>query len=481
MIKLEGIDLFCGAGGTTTGIHNALIEGERFAKVVACVNHDETAIASHRANHPESLHFMEDIRTFNTKYLPRKNPDAYSFIWASLECTNFSNAKGGLPRDADSRTLANHLFRYIEAYDPDYIFIENVREFMAWGPLRIKEDKVQSVKGVCSGLKIIYDEELQEEVYHLIPKSRRKGEDYLKWLARIKSYGYRYDWRLLNSADFGAYTSRIRYFAVFAKERLPIAWPQPTHAKNPMGHLKPWKPVYQVLDLQNVGISIFGPNLKGKPYSDKTIGRAFDGLKKYYTDGLYLTSYYGKGTSHSADTACNTLTTKDRYATHFIEYDYSTPTHSEIEAPAGTLTTVPKLKLATVQWLVDKQYENSGRSVDLICQTLIARMDKYPIYLMSSENESKDMSKPVYGDSDIRLLMKAFMRTHGITDVKIRMLEIQELKRIQGFGDDYILLGSKDHQKKSIGNSVVPKVPQVQYETIGRALQQMEKRKLQSA
>ena len=145
-IRLLYIDLFCGAGGTSTGVEKARYHGNKCAKVVACVNHDANAIASHQANHPHTLHFTEDIKTLELSPLVRhldnerlRHPKAYVVLWASLECTNFSKAKGGQPRDADSRTLAEHLFRYIEAIQPDYIQIENVEEFMAmYGIIDIK-------------------------------------------------------------------------------------------------------------------------------------------------------------------------------------------------------------------------------------------------------------------------------------------------------------------------------------------------------
>lgn len=143
MIRFLYIDLFCGAGGTSTGVEAARLHGEQVAKVIACVNHDANAIASHAANHPDALHFVEDIRTLNLDRLlahvevsRKQYPAARVVLWASLECTNFSIAKGGQSRDADSRTLAEHLFRYIDALRPDYIQIENVKEFMTWGAAR---------------------------------------------------------------------------------------------------------------------------------------------------------------------------------------------------------------------------------------------------------------------------------------------------------------------------------------------------------
>ncbi len=131
MKQLLYIDLFCGAGGTTTGVESATLDGHKCARVIACVNHDPHAIASHLANHPEAMHFTEDIRTLDLAPLQElaqkeraANPGSPLVLWASIECTNFSNAKGGLPRDADSRTLAEHLVRYIDVLHPDYIQIE---------------------------------------------------------------------------------------------------------------------------------------------------------------------------------------------------------------------------------------------------------------------------------------------------------------------------------------------------------------------
>lgn len=145
---MEGIDLFCGAGGVTTGIAAVNVAGRAVVKVIACVNHDPNAIKSHAANHKRVRHFTEDIRSFDPHRFPAFSPGVKTFLWASLECTNFSNAKGGLPRDPDSRTLANHMFKYIEYLDTDFIFIENVREFMDWGPLNAKLKPIKSKKGI---------------------------------------------------------------------------------------------------------------------------------------------------------------------------------------------------------------------------------------------------------------------------------------------------------------------------------------------
>ncbi|MFC2110771.1 DNA cytosine methyltransferase, partial [Bacteroidota bacterium] len=440
--KIYWIDLFCGAGGTSTGIHLS----ESNAEVIACVNHDYDAIEAHKQNHPECLHFAEDIRDFKVverlnilvNKLRKKNPDCVINIWASLECTNYSKAKGGLPRDGDSRTLANHLFMYLEHLNPDYLYIENVREFMAWGPLD-KNGK---------------------------PLSRDKGRDYMRWVNKVKSFGFIHESKMLNAADFGAYQSRERYFGIFAKKGFPISFPTPTYynpkkRKNTSPGLfeftkKPWKAVREILNLENKGVSIFE---RKKELSENTLKRIYAGLlkfvaggesefikrynggnpsekvkslnqpigtistngrhaivstaflKKYYSgrpegkviglDGPagtvttvggqalvqseFLTSYYGNGQPHDTRLPCPTVTTKDRFALNYLQYDYSNPTFSAIDQPAGTITTTPKHNLVTNEWLTDTQFGRVGQSLDQPCFTLIARMDKKPPYVISTK------------------------------------------------------------------------------------------------
>ena len=367
-IKLIYIDLFCGAGGTSTGVDLARHNGFECAKVVACVNHDKNAIASHQSNHPEALHFTEDIRTLELsqmiKHVEKMKaiyPNAFIVLWASLECTNFSKAKGGLPRDVDSRTLAEHLFRYIESINPDYVQIENVEEFMSWGDV---------------------DENGK-------PISMDKGKSFEKWVGDIKQYGYKFDYRVLNSANYGAYTSRKRFFGIFAKNDLPIVFPEQTHTKKVevdlFGSYKKWKPVKDVLDFNDEGTSIF---TRKKALSDKTLERIYAGLVKFVAGGKekwilkynsmskngkhnppgidepcpvvacqnrlgvvtadFLTKYFGgqpENKVQSVTAPCGTLTTKDRYSkvsVHFLSKQYSGHPDSKnigVDGPAGTITT----------------------------------------------------------------------------------------------------------------------------------------------
>lgn len=528
-IKLLYIDLFCGAGGTSTGVEFATMNGKKCAKVIACVNHDANAIASHAANHPDALHFTEDIRTLELSPLVRhvramQRPGLKVVLWASLECTNFSKAKGGLPRDADSRTLAEHLFRYIEAINPDYIQIENVEEFMSWGEL--------------------------DENGH--PVSRDKGKSYLKWVRQVCSYGYDFDWRILNAADYGAYTSRRRYFGQFAKKGLPIVFPEPTHAKVIPNEnilfkddIKPWKPVREVLNLNDEGESIF---TRKKPLVEKTLERIYAGLVKFVAGGkdaflvkynsynqnghykapsvdepcptvtvqsrlgvakvqflskqfsgdpngknisieqpagtittkdhhAFISAYYGNGNNHSLEGPAPTLTTTDRLAmvtSRFLDSQYGNGSPSSIDSVAPTTTTNPKQRLVSCKrFLLNPQFTSPGGSVDNPCFTLIARMDKMPPYLVTTK---EGLGIEIYDtDSPMTAKVKEFMCIYGIIDIKMRMLNVGELKRIMGFPDNYTLVGTQAEQKKFIGNAVEVNMARVLCEALCKTLSKQQK------
>ena len=524
MMKLLYIDLFCGAGGTSTGVENARLDGEKCAKVIACVNHDVNAIASHAANHPDAVHFTEDIRTLDlapmVMYLEQmrtRYPEAHVVLWASLECTNFSKAKGGQPRNADSRTLAEHLFRYIEAIGPDYIQIENVEEFMSWGDL---------------------DENGK-------PVSRDRGSSYVQWVNCVMKYGYSYDYRCLNAADFGAYTSRRRFFGQFARHGLPMAFPTPTHAKNGddggmFTQYEKWKPVREVLDLEDEGESIF---TRKKPLVEKTLERIYAGLIKFVAGGkeeflikwnsmkdgrykapsidepcptlpcrnaiakakihflskqfsgdpagknisvdepagsitcrdhhAFVSAYYGNGFNSSIEDPSPTLTTTDRLGivtTQFYQNEYGAGGQlSSLDQPNPAMMTIPKQKLVSVkQYLMNPQYASAGGSVETPCFTLIARMDKMPPYLISTED---GLAIEVYDtDSPMTAKIKEFMALYGIADIRMRMLRIGELKRIMGFPDDYVLIGTQAEQKKYIGNAVEVNMARVLCEALVKKL-----------
>src|SRR5690606_30956731 len=155
-------------------------------------------------------------------------------------------------READSRTLAIHMYRYIDAINPDYVTIENVTEFRDWGPIRIKvSQKHKNYWELC-----IVKNKHGEEVYGYEPIDEYRGIDFVQWCDTICRYGYTMEWTEINSADLGSRTSRNRLFGGFAKKGLPMAFPVKTHQKKGKNGLKPWEPVRPLLDLKDEGKSI---------------------------------------------------------------------------------------------------------------------------------------------------------------------------------------------------------------------------------
>lgn len=476
---LEGKDLFCGAGGFTTGLHDARVFGKRVAVVHACVNHDEVAMSSHKANYPETFHIPEDMANVGPDSFPALDPNIpFSFVVASPDCTYHTRAGGGISKKADARSQANFLLEYGDKLRPHYIVVENVREFRGWGPVRIKCTRVDDGPFPYSELAV----DARTGEYMFVPVKHLKGTLYQEWVAKMKALGYEYDHRLLNAADFGGYTSRIRYFGCFARIGFPIVWPQPTHAKKPVGHLKPWKAVRDVLELDNHGKSIFsGPKQK----SENTLKRVYDGCITHIGNGdeSFLVKYHGTGRNIlPLSGPASTLTQKDRLAltsVQFLDKQYSgKKNHQSLEVPGGTITKNPKLALVTgkklnsTQFLYNPQYSSKGSSINDPCFTLIARMDKAPPHLITVE--TGEPAIVIYDtDSEYTRKIKLFMVEYGIVDICMRMLTIPELKRIQGFPDDYILHGTQQDQKRFIGNSVPPVIPKAWTETLARTLMEL--------
>jgi DNA (cytosine-5)-methyltransferase 1 len=440
-IKYIVVDLFAGAGGVSSGIERATWNGHQVAKVIVAINHDPIAITSHQNAHPDTFHFIEDIwdvETDHVRILINKAkvmyPNARVVLWSSASCTHFSKAKAG-PKEFDLRNLPNSMFRYIEAIDPDMIFVENVTEFMDWGPL--------------------------DSEGYAIPEE--KGKDFNEWVANISNYGYNYGHRVHNAADFGAYTSRVRYFGAFVKPGIPFSYPIATHNKNGDDGMLKWKPVKEVLDLDDHGTSMFG----GRIRSDKTFGRVLKGLQKFHGEE-FLSAYYGNGYNINLDVPCGTLTTKDRFSKvkiQFFDEQYGNGSVKSLDKPSGAFTTVPKQNLVTCQFMDNPQWGGNSWSIDRPSFTLVARMDKAPPGLISAESGKGLPEDPEECEGAKREVLE-YMSLHGIKDIMMRPLKIPEMLDIMGFGKEYPLAGNQTEQKRGIGNAVVCDYPQVWFEKL---------------
>jgi len=443
-IKTYVIDLFCGAGGTSTAVHEANTNME----IVWCINHDATAIRSHAANYPNCKHSTEDIRKFDltelvnlVKALRIKDPTCKIAIWASLECTNFSKAKCG-PKDADSRTLALDMFRYIYEIEPDFFWVENVEEFKLWGPL---DDNMSPIK-------------------------EKEGEDYNLWVKNLscRFNGHKED--ILISADYGGVTIRKRLFLQFSIDQDHIGIPEQTHNKEGVDGLKKWRPVKEVLELDNVGHSIF---TRKRPFVRATHRRIYRGLFRYgpKSGTNWGIKYYGQGGLQDVNNPSATLTTKDRISlVHVcIKQDYGNDTPKPLTAPANTLTTSPKGDLVSV-FMHNPQYGGSNRSAEKPCATLIARQDKAPMGVTMFKYGNK-IPEENENDDEYMVLIKRLCKEHNISDVMVRPLTINEMLKIQGFPDWYTLTGTQTEQKKHIGNSVEVKVGIALFQSIDTKIQ----------
>ena len=237
------IDCFAGGGGASVGIEMALGR-----PVDIAINHDPRAIRMHKTNHPQTLHLTEDIFKVDLeKYVHGQH---VALMWASPDCTSHSKAKGGQPRKQGLRILPWAVYKHARKILPDVIIMENVEEIQQWGPL--------------------------DENGRPIPE--RKGEEYQKFIESMKSLGYDFDSRELVAADYGAPTTRKRWYAIFRRDGKPIVWPEPTHSKTGTDGKKKWVPVSSVLNFSDLGNSIFG---RKKPLAENTMRRTARGLEKF--------------------------------------------------------------------------------------------------------------------------------------------------------------------------------------------------------
>jgi len=251
-------DLFCGAGGSSTGAERA-VKSLGATMILTCVNHWPLAIETHRRNHPTARHYIEDI----SKAKPRDLvPEGYlDLLMASPECTHFSRARGGKPVNDQSRMNPWAVVSWLTELDVRCLLVENVPEFVNWGP-------------VGNG----------------IPDKPMQGIFFEAWLKAIKTLGYRYQYRYLNAADYGDATTRRRFFLIARKDGQRIRWPKPTHSKDGGGGLKRWRAAREIIDWDLPGRSLLDdPKYVKRPLSINTRRRIARGLEKY--GGVYAPYY----------------------------------------------------------------------------------------------------------------------------------------------------------------------------------------------
>ena len=245
------IDNFAGGGGASTGIELGLGR-----PVDIAVNHDPEAVAMHDINHPHTRHFCESVWEVDPRVIADGKP--VDLAWFSPDCKHFSKAKGGAPVKKEIRGLAWVAIRYAATVKPKVIMLENVEEFVTWGPL------------ATDGR----------------PCPKNKGRTFASFTNALKRLGYQVDWRELRACDYGAPTIRKRLFLIARRDDQPIVWPEPTHG-DPASEavkakrLKPWRTAAEIIDWSLPCPSIFE---RKKPLAENTLRRIARGIQRYVLD-----------------------------------------------------------------------------------------------------------------------------------------------------------------------------------------------------
>ncbi|QYW06521.1 putative DNA cytosine methyltransferase [Pseudomonas phage UAntarctica] len=290
-------DNFAGGGGASTGIAQAIGQSPDIA-----VNHNAEALMMHEENHPTTKHYNESVWDIDIHMATAGSP--LLFGWFSPDCTHFSVAKGGKPVKKEIRGLAWIVKKWAGQADMAVLFMENVKEFLSWGPLIAKRCKTTKrviklvadpVKKDKSGSPVMNEVVSEPGEYvpyrdqALVPDKKRAGKTFKQFIQQLRAMGYEVEWKKegLVASDFGDPTTRTRFFLMARKDGLPITWPEPTHGnpkllKVQANKLKPWKTAGDNLDFSIPCPSIFEEGRR--PLAENTLRRIAKGIQKFVID-----------------------------------------------------------------------------------------------------------------------------------------------------------------------------------------------------
>lgn len=392
------VDLFCGAGGTSTGAVQAIERHGGRIELLA-VNHWDIAIETHARNHPRAKHLCKSLDQVRPRDAVRGEVD---LLVASPECTHHSIARGGKPINDQSRMSAFEVLRWVAELLPRQVLVENVKEFETWGPIGANNR----------------------------PLKNRKGETFRAWLQTLESLGYRVDRRVLNAANYGAATTRERMFVRAVRGRASINWPaashSPTGGADLFGATKPWRPARDIIDWAMPSQSIFN---RKKPLASATLNRIEMGLKKF--GGRHAEPFLVALRQHQK--ACPLDAPLPVLATSGEDFGVCQPFvigQQSGAAPRSTKCPIPTIATAGAISLVQPQileYYGTG--------------DTEPVSIPLRTITTKDRFGLVEFNA------KAI-------DVRFRMLQPHELSAAMGFPAGYQFAGNREERVKQIGNAV---------------------------
>ena len=283
------VDGFCGGGGWSTGFELGIGR-----PVDIGINHDAAAIALHKKNHPFTRHYQTNIFEVD----PEEACQGRAVGWAhfSPDCKHFSRVKGAKPVSKQIRSLAWVVVQWAAAVKPRIISMENVPEFLTWGPCialrgphgRVMKKVTVTVNGRETEQMVEAEKgenvPLQERV--LTPDPKRRGLTFAQFVGHLRKLGYVVEWQELTASDFGAPTSRKRFFLLARRDKRPIVWPKATHGDLKTeavrsGRLQPWHTAAEIIDWSLPCPSIFE---RKKPLAENTLKRIARGLQKFVID-----------------------------------------------------------------------------------------------------------------------------------------------------------------------------------------------------
>ena len=467
---IHAADLFCGAGGTSSGLYDACVAAGYRLDLVA-INHWKIAVETHMFNHPDARHICAPIEGLDPrKAVPSGRLD---ILVASPECTHHSIARGGKPVSDQLRASAWHILRWAELLQIDNILIENVREFCDWGPTDSAGKPIRS----------------------------RKGETYKAFCEALRSLNYNVEHRILNAADYGDPTSRHRLFIMARRGDLPIVWPAASHGDEKT----PYRTAREIIDWDLPGKSIFR---RRKALAPKTLARIAAGLRKYGGNNAapFLMMLYGSNDVRSVDRPLPTVTAGGNHIglvqpflvkfhgdhdgkkdgerrTHSLDFPLPTLDTSnrfglvepfiihtnhgggdrahDVNDPLPTITCGHRGEMALISpFIIGQQSCAAPRSVDEPLPTIatagaIALVEPFLTkYYGTAKTQGTNEPLDTITTKDRFGLVEPATDEHGVLDIRFRMLQPHELAAAMSFDKGYTFEGNKTEVIKQIGNAV---------------------------
>jgi len=503
------VDNFAGGGGASTGIEMAIGRS-----VDVAINHDPAAIAMHRANHPTTKHYAEDVWDVDPVEVCGGKPVALA--WFSPDCKHFSKAKGGKPVSKHIRGLSWVILRWAMLVRPRVMMMENVEEIQTWGPLieieqgKFVPDPAHTGETFKGFIQMLTDGiEPTAPAFHEACEFLNISRDGYDAKRLLNGLHYKVSYRELKACDYGAPTIRKRFFLIARSDGKPIVWPEPTHAapdslEVQAGLKKPWVPVADVLDFSIPCPSIFASSDEimaqygiraVRPLADATLKRIARGIQKFVIDNPNpfivktsdteaqaenLIQYHSEQTDdvrgQHIDQPLMTVDSSNRYglvSTFISKYYNGDDIASGTDKPLPTITAVDHNAVCAV---AVTQFNNNsiGQEVTQPLNTMTAQTNHFGEvcaflvkYYGSGDNAvSCEGPAPTITSKDRMGLVTVHGQDYQIIDIGLRMLTPRELFDAQGFPDDYIIDVDADgkpypksEQVARCGNAVCPPIP----------------------